>query len=74
MVKIYKGNKMIKNQKKFIEYLKSTSDILSSISIIDKSKIDTYIEQWKGVKMFIIENYNMVFLVFLALILFKDTK
>ena len=28
-----------------------------------------YIEQWKGVKMFIIENYNIVFLVFLVLIL-----
>ena len=28
-----------------------------------------YIEQWKGVKMFIIENYNMVFLFFLVLIL-----
>lgn len=44
---------MIKNQKKFIEYLKSTSDILSSISIIDKSKIDTYIEQIKNTELIV---------------------
>lgn len=44
---------MIKNQKKFIEYLKSISDILSSISIIDKSKIDTYIEQIKNTELIV---------------------
>ena len=49
---------MIKNQKKFIEYLKSTSDILSSISIIDKSKIDTYIEQIKNTEQNKFKKWN----------------